>query len=208
MTRSAVGFYWTLPVPWAGFTDIPDSIDEAATASATIRFQRDLIRRYAREERLHLIKEQVFLEIKPDRGSEQILEPLTKVEAFCKANEAVLLYVDFAELSGWRRHQYLNQWMSRTTVDVIPIPASWMEIEGFDPWQHFAEWRARQHQWIEGKETREARALRRASELRDEGVSHSAIAERLNSEGLPSLTGKRWSGANITKLLQLGRLDK
>ena len=41
----AVGFYWTLPVPWAGFTDLPTDVDEAAAQSRTIRYQRDLIRR-------------------------------------------------------------------------------------------------------------------------------------------------------------------
>ena len=35
--RNAVGFYWTLPVPWAGFVELPEDIDAAAKASRTIR---------------------------------------------------------------------------------------------------------------------------------------------------------------------------
>ena len=37
--RNAVGFYWTLPVPWAGFTHLPDAVEAAAKASQTIRSQ-------------------------------------------------------------------------------------------------------------------------------------------------------------------------
>ena len=47
MSQNAVGFYWTLPVPWAGFTSLPKAVDDAAKLSRTIRYQRDLIRRYA-----------------------------------------------------------------------------------------------------------------------------------------------------------------
>ena len=28
--EAAVGFYWTMPVPWAGFTDVPKHVDAAA----------------------------------------------------------------------------------------------------------------------------------------------------------------------------------
>ena len=68
--RNAVGFYWTLPVPWAGFTKLPKDIEEAAKASRTIRYQCELIRRYARDNGYRLVDEKVFLEIEPDRGSE------------------------------------------------------------------------------------------------------------------------------------------
>ena len=70
MVRNAVGFYWTLPVPWTGFTSLPSDIDEAAKVSRTIRYQRNTIRRYAKVEGYRLIHEEVFLEIKPDRGSD------------------------------------------------------------------------------------------------------------------------------------------
>ena len=44
MGRNAVGFYWTLPVPWAGFTDLPKDIDAAVKASRTIRYQVQRVR--------------------------------------------------------------------------------------------------------------------------------------------------------------------
>ncbi len=55
--QAAVGFYWTLPVPWAGFTELPKDVDRAAEFSRTIRYQREIIRRYAREHHLQLIHE-------------------------------------------------------------------------------------------------------------------------------------------------------
>ena len=90
MTRNAVGFYWTLPVPWAGFTTLPAGIDDAAAVSMTIRYQRDAIRRHAKSEGFQLIHEEVFFEIEPDRGSDIITEPLAKVEKICREHDAVL----------------------------------------------------------------------------------------------------------------------
>ena len=52
MSQNAVGFYWTLPVPWVRFTSLPKAVDDAAKLSRTIRYQRDLIRRYAADESL------------------------------------------------------------------------------------------------------------------------------------------------------------
>lgn len=34
-----IGFYWTLPVNWAGFTTLPSDADAAAKVSCTIRYQ-------------------------------------------------------------------------------------------------------------------------------------------------------------------------
>jgi hypothetical protein len=205
MTKAAVGFYWTLPAPWAGFTDLPDDIDEAAAASRTIRYQRELIRRYAAGEGFRLIREQVFLELEPDRGSDQILGPLEEVEAICLKEAAVLLYVEFAELGGWRRHHYLVDWARRERrepIEILPIYPSPLEVSGFDPHQHFSAWRQAQSEWSARKPERTARALSRAQQLQIEGRSQSGIADQLNSEDIPSPTGKRWTADNVRKLLK------
>lgn len=104
-TPSAVGFYWTLPVPWAGFTHLPQDIDAAANASQTIAYQRALIRRHAQERGYALIHEEVFLEIEPDRGSQYVRGPLRKLEALCRARHATLLYVDFSAVPTSPRFQ-------------------------------------------------------------------------------------------------------
>lgn len=68
MKRNAVGFYWTLPVPWIGFTELPDAVEEVAKVSMTIRYQMHMIRRHAEESRLPLVHEAVYMEVSPDRG--------------------------------------------------------------------------------------------------------------------------------------------
>ncbi len=201
--RNAVGFYWTLPVPWAGFTTLPEDIDAAAKVSRTIRYQCELIRRHARDSGYQLAAERVFLEIAPDRGSEYVLQALRPLEAICRAKEAVLLYVDFSEVQSWRSHKPLSDWARRTRVEVETVYPDEIQIDGgiFDPHSHFADWRKRQYEWTASKPERVARALAAAVRLRDAGQTHKAIAKELNDNGTPSATGKPWTADSIGKLL-------
>ncbi|MFG6083673.1 hypothetical protein ACEUZ9_005396 [Paracoccus litorisediminis] len=202
MSQQAIGFYWTLPVPWAGFAVLPEDVDEAAEASRTIRYQRDAVRYYAKQNGFQLVTEKVFLEIAPDRGSDLILGPLSKVEKLCREQAAVLLFVDFAEVQGWRSHAPMTEWSRQSGIEVVPIFPNEMLIEGkvFDPSAHFQKWRARQYEWSAGKPARRARALSRAMELRAKGLSNPEIAAALNSENVPSVTGKVWTGETVRKL--------
>jgi hypothetical protein len=169
----AVGFYWTLPVPWAGFNDLPADVDEAAGQSRTIRYQRDLIRRYARDHAMDLIHEAVFLEIEPDRGTSHVRDALRKVEELCRAHGATLLIVDFSEVQGWRSHAPLQDWARASRVDVRSISPDGIMMDGrtFDPHRHFSDWRKRQRDWIESKPAR-------AAACRDESRRHRAGTER------------------------------
>jgi hypothetical protein len=54
--RRFVGFYWTLPVPFAAFTALPDDIDAAAEKSMTVRYQRERVRRWVKEEKGELLR--------------------------------------------------------------------------------------------------------------------------------------------------------
>jgi len=201
--RNAVGFYWTLPVPWAGFTALPEDIDAAARVSRTIRYQRDLIRRHAGDANYRLVAEKVFLEIEPDRGSRYILDVLRPLEAFCRAKDAVLLFVDFSEVQGWRSHAPMADWARHARIAIEPVYPDEITIDGvsFDPHRHFAAWRRRQHEWTAGKEARVARALAVAAGLRREGRTHAAIAEELNAARIPGATGKPWTADSVAKLL-------
>ena len=49
-----LGLYWTLPVPWAGFTRLPKDAKAAAARSRTIAYQRERVRRWVAEEGLSL----------------------------------------------------------------------------------------------------------------------------------------------------------
>lgn len=48
----------------------------------------------------------------------------------------------------------------------------------------------------------EAAAFRRIQELRREGLGFDRIAERLNSEQVPTRTGKRWHGVVVNRILR------
>lgn len=201
--EKTVGFYWTLPVPWAGFSQLPPDVDKAAASSLTIRYQRDLIRRYAKDHKSDLIHEAAYLEIEPDRGTEYVWDALSKVEQICLANEAKLLIVDFSEVQGWRSHGPLQEWAHSGRVDVrliYPDPIL-MDGQTFNPHNHFWEWRQQQQGWTEGKAARGEACRAEATRLRAEGASLAAIADTLNASGLPSLTGKPWTADNLRKFL-------
>lgn len=200
---TAVGFYWTLPVPWAGFTDLPSDVDEAAALSMTIHYQRNLIRRYAKDHRMDLIHEEAFLEIEPDRGTQHVRDGLRKVETLCRTHDSTLLIVDFSEVQGWRSHAPLHEWAQSSRIDVRLIYPDPVVIDGksFDPHSHFSEWRQRQHMWTEGKSDRAAACRAEAARQRAEGASYAAIAATLNARGLSNVTGKPWTADNLRKSL-------
>lgn len=205
--QNAIGFYWTLPVPWAGFTTLPEDIDAAAEVSRTIRYQRDLIRRRAREWNFRLILERVFLEIEPDRGSDYVLDALRDLKEICLERDAVVLHVDFREVHGWRRHGALSDWQREARIAVEAVYPDEITIDGqpFDPHRHFSDWRERQMQWTAGKQARVARALEAARSMRDRGRTHKEIAQALNDKGVRSATGKPWTADNVRSLLGLPR---
>ncbi|MDG4649390.1 hypothetical protein P6F26_13140 [Roseibacterium sp. SDUM158017] len=202
--RNAVGFYWTLPVPWAGFTELPEDIDAAAKTSRTIRYQRDLIRRHAKENRYQLVEEKVFLEIAPDRGSRYVLDALRPLEAICREQSACFLYVDFWRVQGWRGHEAFQEWLERTPIKFEAVPPDEIVIDGsmFDPHHHFGEWRERQHEWTAAKPERIARAIEEASRRRAAGQPYKEIADALNVDGIRSASGKPWNEGRIGDLLK------
>lgn len=199
----AIGFYWTLPVPWAGFTTLSVNVDEAATQSRTIRYQRALIRRHAKENRMDLVHEAVFLEISPDRGSIAVKEALQAIAALAEANEAIVLVVDFAAVQNWRSHRPLRDEAGDFGLTLEMVYPDEITIDGrpFDPALHFEDWRKRQADWSAGKSTRLATALARAAELRAAGASLAKTAAALNTESLPSPTGKPWTADNLRKAM-------
>lgn len=204
MKRKAVGFYWTLPVPWAGFTRLPAGIDEAAKASRTIRYQRSLIHDYAQRMGMDIVHEEAFLEIAPDRGSNQIVNPLDKAARFCRQHGACLLYVDFTGVQQWRGHDAMKAWLAKADLpDDQVIEAAPIVIDGelFDPHAHFSEWREAQWAWSSSKHERADKARARAQALQAAGMKYPTMARVLNEEGLRSLSGKPWTADNLRKLL-------
>lgn len=85
MAGRYVGFYWTFPVLWIGFESLGKDVDEAARKSLTIRYQRDLANRWVKDHGGVMIREGAALELRPDRGTEEILPALGKALAFARA---------------------------------------------------------------------------------------------------------------------------
>jgi hypothetical protein len=135
-----VGLYWTLPVPWAGFTHCPGSrsrrqgephhrlparahppLGEGGGApSSTRRCSSSLL---------------------PDRGSEHILPAVDRLLKPAK-REGQARLLEFWTAYGWRRHGLLAQRLAttRTSASCLTPPAH-LSREPLRPVQHFRTWR-------------------------------------------------------------------
>lgn len=128
MPETFIGFYWTLPVRWAGLNQLPaqpgrkywDCVDEAAAKSQTLRYQRELVRTWIKRSALQgqLVREFVFIETQPDRISTGVHEVLDVVAPLCARNDdpkgPKLIYVDFTDVTfasspHWRRHREIGR---------------------------------------------------------------------------------------------------
>ncbi|NCP15263.1 MAG: hypothetical protein GW858_14070 [Sphingomonadales bacterium] len=201
--RKAVGFYWTLPVPWAGFHDLPKDVEEAAKVSKTIRYQMHLVRNYAKAEKLDLVAERVFVELQPDRPSPHIREPLEGLAVLCRAQRAELLYADFSKVQGWRSHHVMRDWLGQKGHD-IEHTGVWpdsVSLDGldFDPYAHFEKWKDDWNAWKTAKAARGQALLAEITALRSEGKSYAATAEALNRQGLNSPIGRPWTAEAVRK---------
>lgn len=197
-----IGFYWTLPVPWAGFTSLPADPDAAAQASRTIRYQVERVRRWVKDEGGRLIAEQVFLELAPDRGSEQIVPTIDRLIAKARRRGAKLVLVDFAEAFQWRRHGALWDRLddSRACTRLDPAPL-FLDGKEFDPVQHFRGWRQLDEAHVAAKPEMRAALVEAATALRDEGGTYAAVAAQLNANGDLTPSGRKWTADNVRKLL-------
>lgn len=199
-----IGFYWTLPVPWAGFTDLPKDVDAAAAASRTICYQRDLVRRRVIDEPGMLIGEEVFLELAPDRGSELILPTIERLLKRCRAKDARLALVDFKEALGWRRHGPLWDRLEAERDLVKWLFPDEIIIGGkvFDPVRHFRAWREIEHAHAQAKPERRAEIARALETLATDNPTHATLAKALNGDGIRTPTGRRWTAENLRKFLK------
>jgi hypothetical protein len=199
-----VGFYWTLPVPWAGFTSLPKNPEAAAKASRAIAYQRERVRRWVKAEGGQLVHEEVFLELAPDRGSEHILPTVDCLLARCRAGKAKLVLVEFWDAYGWRRHGPLAERLEANTefcVLLDPVPLT--SAEGhFDPVHHFRVWREIEAAHAAGKAERKAALAEALVGRREEQLSLKEVALALNTDGLATPTGKPWTADNLRKFLK------
>jgi hypothetical protein len=207
--RDYIGFYWTLPVPWAGHQTLPQDVDEAALKSLTIRYQRECARQWVKENKGQLIDERVFMELAPDRGTEHIVPEVERALKRCREVGACLLVVDMAASYGWRSHPHLDEVLHDNEEDCERLYPSEIMIDGhrFDPVEHFRKWREAQHAFSEIKAERMARAKEAAEALFPSHSNLASLAEALNAEGHRTASGKLWSKDSLRKtLLAVGKI--
>ncbi len=197
-----LAFYWTLPVNWAGFTTLPHDADEAAKASLTIRYQVERVRRWVKDEKGTLLREAVFMETRPDRGTEDIQQEIGKVLTEARKKSAEVVLVDFSEAFGWRPHGPLFE-MIREAENCVLLPPEPVLIDGkwWDPVDHFRAWREVDQAHQLAKEDIKDTALTAMAGLKSEGESYPAIAARLNELGMKTVNGRAWTADNVRKFM-------
>lgn len=197
-----IGFYWTLPVPWLGFTHLPEGIEAAAAASRSIRYQRARVGQWAKAEGGRVVHEEAFMEMRADRGTSAILPEVERLLAMAEALDATLAVVDFAESFHWRPHTAL--WARLRGDDrVMALDPAPVLIDGswFDPTAHFRAWTEMTETHTALKPTAKAEIAARIRTMKDTGASFSDIATVLNAEGVTTPGGKPWRADNLRKLL-------
>ena len=193
---ASLGFYWTLPLPHVGFTELPKDVEAAAKASQTIRYQRERVRRHVEARGGALVHEAVWMELAPDRGSRHVEAELRKALDRCREAGAELLYVDFAERHGWRPHQQLKTCLDALAGDAVrhrPLDPDPIVIDGrrFDPVAHFRRWQKRMAERGTAAERRQevrASILALAADRLPPAVpraDYASLAEALNRAGHP-----------------------
>jgi hypothetical protein len=196
-----IGFYWTLPVPWVQFDTLPKDADAAAKASRTIRYQRDLVRRWIRDEGGTLVAERVFLELAPDRASEHVNDAVRELAKLRKDTGAEIVHVRFQERHDARPHRHLAEALSREGLPETGLhpDATMMDGEEFDPIAHFRAWKTLRDAHIAGKPGIVVTLKAETHLLREAGMSWKQVAEDLNTRGVRTLNGKPWTADNVRK---------
>lgn len=199
-----VGLYWTLPVPWAGFTALPPDPAAAARASRTVAYQRERVRRWVEAEGGHLVHEEVFLELAPDRGSEHIRPTVDRLLQRCRAEKARLVLVEFWDAYGWRRHGPLAERLqANADLCLLLDPAPLTSAEGhFDPVEHFRTWREVEGAHAAGRAERKAELAQAIARHQEEHLSLKELAQALTADGLATPTGKPWTAESLRKFLK------
>lgn len=211
MAGRYVGFYWTFPVPWIGFESLGKDVEEAARKSLTIRYQRDLANRWVKDQGGVMIREGAALELRPDRGTEEILPAVGKALEFARTHEAQLLLTDFRELGNWRRHGPLREAVEEATAQdpervqwIAPDPVPMADMKGgvFEPRRHFRRWRELEAEHAGSKPEHRAAILAHLEGRAEESLVEQAKA--LEAAGLKTFTGRKWDADNLRKFLKPG----
>ena len=193
MSGGYVGVYWTLPVNWAGFRDLPPDVDAAVAASRTIRYQRERVRGWVHEHGGTLLGEVAFMDTRTDRASDAVRDVLRRAVPAYAGKAATLLAVYFHEVHHWRHNPFLHE------------AAEEFGLEVFDPVRHFAAWRTEDGSAMARLRLQAHVGLQAAlAEVPDGNRRWQSVAGLLNGRGVRTIRGGIWTAENVRKLA--GRL--
>ncbi len=130
--RSAVGFYWTLPVNWADFRSLPDDIEEAAKRSKTVRYQRAIVRQWAKKNGCKVDHEIAYIDTRTDRATGGCKDALTKAYKKCAGLMTPLIYVNFGKVHFWRRNSRVSERMCKQVSVSLPLKGDSHDDQGDD----------------------------------------------------------------------------
>ena len=205
MKRLYAGVYWTLPVNWADFRDLPvEDIDAAAAASKTIRYQRECVRRYVRDEGGELAAEIAFMETRTDRATDAVRDVLRR-KAPTRLGALTLLAVAFEENHHWRPNPFLKIAADELGLQLIRLSPDPITLDGelFDPARHFATWRDQDVRAMEQLRLAAQEGMQAArGEVPDGAGRWAKIATLLNSRGVKTVRGGQWTAENVRKFVQ------
>ena len=203
MGEQYVGVYWTLPVNWAGFRDLPPGVEAAAAASRTIRYQRERVRGWVRDQGGALLGEVAFMDTRTDRATDAVRDVLRRTAPAYAGKGATLVAVRFDEVHQWRHNPFLHQAAEELGLEVMPLSPDPVTIDGqaFDPARHFAAWRAEEVSAIARLRLEAHVGLQAAlAEVPDGDGRWQAAACLLNGRGVRTIRGAAWTAENVRKL--------
>ena len=204
MGEPCVGIYWTFPVNWAGFRDLPPHPDAAAAASRTIRYQRERIRRHVEAEGAHLVAEIAFMDTRPDRATDAVRDVLYRHAPSFGAVRPTLLAVCFEDAHHWRRNPHIVLAAEALGLPLVALPPDPITIGAttFDPARHFAAWRRRDATAMARLRLAAEEALRSALAETPPGDGRWArVAHDLNTRQVRTIRGGAWTPENVRKLV-------
>lgn len=202
MREPFVGLYWTLPVTWAGYRDLPPSVDAAALASKTIRYQRERVRRYVFDMAGDLVDEIAFMDTRTDRATDAVRDVLRRNAPAFHASRPTLLTVWFEQTNNWRRNPFLLRAAAELGLNLIGLSPDALVIDGivFDPSRHFAAWRKRNGTATDRLRLAAEDGLQKALVAVPDGTGRwRAIATSLNERGIATSRGCAWTSEGVRK---------
>ena len=202
VSGSYVGVYWTLPVNWAGFRDLPPDVDAAAAASRTIRYQRERVRGWVRKRGGTLLGEVAFMDTRTDRATNAVRDVLRRAAPAYAGQGATLVAVQFHEIHHWRHNPFLHEAAQELGLEVIGLSPDPLIIddEVFDPAQHFAAWRTEDGSAMARLRLAAHEGLQAAlAEIPDGNGRWQAIAGLLNGRVVRTIQGGSWTAENVRK---------